>query len=243
MLYGLIGKPISHSKSKELFEDRFKKGHVYKLFELAQIHDLNDLIRNNSDLAGLNVTIPYKKTVIDYLDDINLSAKDIGAVNTITIDRKGEKCYLKGYNTDFIGFERAYTFVLTQKHTFALILGTGGASMAVAYILKKYNIPFYFVSRKKQNKSCIFYDDLIKLDEKISLIVNTTPVGMYPNVDDFIFIPERILRNTSYFIDLIYNPLTTSTMKMFEKYGCITFNGLEMLKMQAEESWRLWKLL
>ncbi|MGQ9847031.1 MAG: shikimate dehydrogenase family protein [Bacteroidales bacterium] len=243
MLYGLIGKPISHSKSKELFETKFKNLHTYKLFELAQIHDLNDLLRNNTDLAGLNVTIPYKKKVIDYLDDIDILAKEIGAVNTITIERKGEISYLKGYNTDFIGFERAYSYVLSQKQTFALILGTGGASMAVAYVLKKYNIPFYFVSRKKQNESCILYNDLTKLDEKISLVINTTPVGMYPNLDDIIFIPEKILRNTSYFIDLIYNPLTTSTMKMFEKYGCMTFNGLEMLKKQAEESWRLWKLL
>lgn len=242
MLYGLIGKPISHSKSAELFEARFKNIHQYRLFELDQLNEIQELINSHPELSGLNVTIPFKKAVIDIINEIDPSAKEIGAVNTLTIVRTGNDFILKGFNTDFVGFEKAYADILLQNHSFALILGTGGASLAVAHVLSKYNIPFTFVSRKKQNASCIRYGDLNHLGEKVSLIVNTTPVGMFPNIDDSIYIPESLFRNRPYVIDLIYNPPKTSTMLKAQQYDCFTTNGMDMLKYQAEESWRLWKL-
>ncbi|HOU98832.1 MAG TPA: shikimate dehydrogenase [Bacteroidales bacterium] len=242
MLFGLIGKPISHSKSAKLFEAKFKKIHQYRLFELEQLNEIHKLIKNHPDLSGLNVTIPYKKEIFDYLNEVEAAAAEIGAVNTIIIERRVNDFYLKGYNTDFIGFERAYASVLSQNHSHALILGTGGASLAVAYVLRKFTIPFYFVSRKKHFPSCLHYDDLVNFEKKVSLIINTTPVGMFPNINDSINIPEVILKNRPYVIDLIYNPLETLIMKNAQRYGCFAVNGMDMLKYQAEESWRLWKL-
>lgn len=243
--FGLIGFPLEHSFSKAYFSEKFKKENIanctYENYPLEDISELNDLIRENNTLIGLNVTIPYKQAVIPFLDEIDNEAAEIGAVNTIKISRAEKEPFLKGYNTDIYGFEKPLLEVLTKDHRKALILGTGGASKAVEYILKKHNINCHYVSRKPGNPGIYSYSDLTEeLITHYHIIVNTSPIGMYPNINDKPKIPYGSLGEQHILYDLIYNPEKTLFLKEGEKRNCSLINGLPMLHKQAEKAWEIW---
>ena len=243
--FTLIGYPLSHSFSEKYFTEKFDReqiaNHEYFLSPLAQIEDFPKLLAANSNLAGINVTIPYKEKVIPFLDEISEEAKAIGAVNTIKI----EEGKLKGFNTDVYGFEKSLVDFLTQKEKKisvdnALIQGTGGAAKAVVYILKKLGIEPILVSRKK-GKGDLTYDDLdtIIFDE-CRLIVNTTPLGMLPNLDSCPDLPFHRINEKYHLYDLVYNPEKTVFLRRGESNGAAIKNGLEMLHLQAEKAWEIW---
>ena len=243
-LFGLIGKKLGHSFSQQYFTDKFEKlslnDHRYQLFELSSIHDLPDLIHNNPQLAGLNVTIPYKEEVISLLDSIDEQAEAIGAVNVVKI----ENGKLHGFNSDYYGFKTSLQNWLPGdiKDLKALILGTGGASKAVAAALQSLNIPYSFVSRSVERYG-LTYQHLMDDQEILihhKLIINTTPLGMYPNLVDAPELPYHRLSPQYYLYDLVYNPEITIFMNKGAAVGANTMNGLAMLHLQAEKSWDIW---
>ncbi len=242
MLYGLIGKHLSHSKSAELFNEAFFPYHEYRLFELECVKEIHGLIERNKELCGFNITIPYKSEMLEYLDEVDEATQKARAVNTVVVKRKNNQISMKGYNTDISGFSKAYEQILSKKHTFALILGTGGAAKAVEFVLNKYNISYSLVSRITKNDNTVLFSDLIKHNYNISLIVNATPVGMFPNTNETIALPEKLFKAKPDCIDLIYNPELTSFMKTAHEYGCYSVNGMEMLRQQAYEAWKIWGL-
>lgn len=238
--FGLIGYPLSHSFSKGYFSEKFQKENItdcnYAVFPLEKIEDFVELCNDRSNLVGLNVTIPYKEKIIPFLDELNEEANQIGAVNTIKFVN-GKKI---GYNTDCYGFEMSLKPLLKPHHTSALILGNGGASKAVEYVLQKLGIQFQYVSRKKSEKA-ISYDDVDALIINHStLIINSTPIGMYPNVNAAPDIPYNAITEKHLLYDLIYNPEETLFLKKGKENGAQTKNGLEMLYLQAERSWEIW---
>lgn len=242
-IYGLIGKKLSHSFSKEYFTEKFKKegldDHNYELFEIPSIEHFPELLKNNPSVNGLNVTIPYKTEVIPYLTYLDNASQNIGAVNTIKI----KDDTLSGFNTDVYGFQRSlFEKVSKGQIDQALILGSGGASKAVQYVLKKNNISYRLVSRAR-SASAITYADLHQDDQilkKANLIINTTPLGMYPDVEEKPDIPyQRITKNHILF-DLVYNPERTAFLEEGEKHKAITINGLKMLFYQADRAWEIW---
>lgn len=241
-LFGLIGYPLSHSFSPGYFNDKFKQNNLhnclYKAFPIETIFSLKHLINANPNLEGLNVTIPYKKEVLPYLDEQSEAVKSIGACNCIKI-KDGK---LTGYNTDVIGFENSLKPYLASHHNTALILGTGGAAAAVQYVLDKLEIDYDFVSRKSiGDTGTLSYSQLNKeLIQSHKLIINTTPLGMYPAVDDCPAIPYEYLTSDHYLFDLIYNPGKTLFLRKGEESGATIKNGAKMLEIQAEESWRIW---
>lgn len=241
--FGLIGYPLSHSFSKKYFGDKFEKEGIdwasYDNFPIASVEELPDLIRNNSQLRGLNVTIPYKEQVIPYMDYLAPDAGEIGAVNTIVISAEG----LAGYNSDIYGFDKSLDQLLDQDFEGgALILGTGGASKAVAYVLHQRGIPFKSVSRRPA-KDRITYEDVDKeILEYYRLIINTTPLGMHPNLEDCPDLPYQLLDHQHYLYDLIYNPAETKFLTLGKEQGAKIKNGLEMLILQAERSWEIWNM-
>ena len=252
-LFGLIGKTLSHSFSKEYFTDKFSKENIndceFNLYPIENINELPQLILKNPTLEGLSVTIPYKESVINYLDELDETAKKIGAVNCIKIIHlAGNKTRLVGYNTDVFGFRQSIKPFLASEHQRALILGTGGASKAAAYVLKEIGIDCVFVTRdKKENAKSIGSNHLInyrEIDELIinafKLIVNTTPVGMFPNVNDAPNLPYQYITSSHLIYDLVYNPIETEFLKRGKSMGATTINGLSMLHQQAEEAWRIW---
>ncbi len=243
--FTLIGYPLSHSFSKKYFTEKFKKenisNHEYFLSPLEKIEDFPNLLSTYPNLVGLNVTIPYKEKVIPFLDEISEEAKAIGAVNTIKII-EGK---LKGFNTDVYGFEKSLVDFLTQKEKKitvenALVLGTGGAAKAVVYILKKMGIEPILVSRNKE-KGDLTYEDLdtIIFDE-CRLIVNTTPLGMLPNLESCPNLPFHRINEKFHLYDLVYNPEKTVFLRRGESKGAAIKNGLEMLHLQAEKAWEIW---
>lgn len=241
-VFGLLGRNISYSFSRKYFSEKFKnlgiKNNVYKNFDIKSIEDFPSVLKNTKYLKGLNVTTPYKQEVFKYLDKIDKTARKIGAVNTIKITKKGN---LKGYNTDAFGFENSLMPLLKKHHTRALILGTGGASMAVAFVLKKNGIKFKFVSRNPKKKKEISYDDLSReVMMKHLIIVNCTPLGTSPNIEKSPNIPYQYLAEQHVLYDLIYNPSKTTFLSHGEAKGAMIKNGLEMLELQAEESWKIW---
>lgn len=252
--YGLIGYPLSHSFSKKYFTEKFEKeqlkDHEYHLFPIEKIDEFPDLIRKHPGLWGLNVTIPYKESVIPYLDELDETAKEIGAVNCIRIlgdDNGNNSKKLIGYNTDAFGFRQSIKPFLETQHERALILGTGGASKAVHYVLKTIGIDCYFVTRTKIisnqliTKNEFSYEELNEyVMSAFKLIVNTTPVGMYPNIEEAPAIPYELLTPSHLLYDLVYNPEETEFLKRGKKMGASTLNGLSMLHQQAEEAWRIW---
>ncbi len=241
-LYGLIGYPLGHSFSKKYFTDKFEKEEIeakYELFELNKITEFPSLIEGHT-LSGLNVTIPYKEQVIPFLDSMDETAEKIGAVNAIQFIRKNGQLSLKGFNTDVVGFSESIKPLLKSNHKKALILGTGGASKAVAFALEQLGIELKFVSRNpKENQ--FSYDDL---DEKVFLefnvIINTTPLGTFPNIEEAPDIPYHCLTENHLMYDLVYNPAETSFLKKGKEQGAVIKNGEEMLIMQAEATWTLW---
>ena len=237
--YGLIGKTLSHSFSKRYFDGR--RDFRYDLYELESIDDLPHLIRSKQPL-GLNVTIPYKQSVLPFIDELSEEAKTIGAVNVIKIDYNSDIPILKGYNTDVYGFEMSLRPLLQPYHSNAIILGTGGASKAVAFVLDRLNIDYIFASREKEVGSKIInYHNLSQ--ETISshlLIINTTPLGMYPDVMSCPQLDFNTITSKHICYDLIYNPSKTIFIKEAEQRGATIKNGTDMLILQAQKSWEIW---
>ncbi len=238
--FGLIGYPLSHSFSKGYFAEKFLKENItgcsYDIFPLEKIEDFVGLCEQYKNLVGLNVTIPYKEKIIPFLDELNDEAKAIGAVNTISFIN-GKKT---GYNTDCFGFEMSLKPLLKQHHTSALILGTGGASKAVEYVLKKLGITFQYVSRTKSDKSISYNEVDSLIIQHSTLIINSSPLGMYPNIEAAPEIPYNFITENHLLYDLIYNPEETQFLKEGKLRGAQTKNGLEMLYLQAEKSWKIW---
>lgn len=241
--FGLLGKSLSHSFSKSYFEKKFQDLHLsdchYSNFEIDSIDKIVSLVRNTNDLMGLNVTIPYKESVIPFLDELSAEAKEIEAVNCIRI-QNGK---LIGYNTDMYGFAQSIKPFLDVNHQRALILGTGGASKAVAQALKKVGVEIYFVtsSQTKKTNNTFFYSELNEMVmNAFKLIVNTSPVGTFPNVNECPDIPYQFISPQHLAYDLIYNPAQTLFLQKAKEKGAITVNGLSMLQLQAEKSWEIW---
>lgn len=245
-LYGLIGNPLTHSFSKEYFDRKFhlenNSNCQYQLFPLKSIAGFQKLITDHQNLLGLNVTIPLKKEVLNYLNHLSPEANEAGAVNCIKIDRSSGNPYLTGYNTDIYGFEQSIKPLLKTKHRKALILGTGGSSAAVAYVLRYLGIHFYYVSRKPHKSDQIKYDSLTReIIREHLLIINATPVGMFPNTSQFPDIPYEWITPDHLLFDLVYNPAETLFLKKGKVKGAITKNGQQMLHFQAEKSWEIWQ--
>lgn len=243
-IYGLIGFPLGHSFSQTYFNRKFEAENIdaeYVNFEISDIKQLMDVFSENPDLCGLNVTIPYKEQVIAYLDEIDPQAERIGAVNVIKIEYKKEGGFrLKGYNSDILGFSDSIFPLLTQNRKKALVLGTGGASKAVSVGLWNMGIEPTLVSRTKR-EGVLSYDELTEeLIVENKIIVNTTPLGMYPNVDKCPDIPYEYLTPEHLCYDLLYNPDVTLFMRKAAEHGAETKNGLEMLLLQAFASWNIW---
>ena len=240
--FGLIGYPLGHSFSKKFFTEKFERENIdaqYDLFELKHITDFSILIETK-DLAGLNVTIPYKQKVIEFLDELDETAAEIRAVNVVKFIHSNDNIILKGYNSDAIGFENSLKPHLKSYHTHALILGTGGASKAVDYVLKKNGIETTFVSRTKGLNN-LTYNELSKdvLDKNL-LIINTSPVGTYPHSDECPEIPYEFITERHFLYDLVYNPAETLFLKRGKKHGAQGINGEAMLVGQAQAAWEIW---
>lgn len=242
--YGLIGKILVHSFSKKFFTEKFEQEQIdarYDLFELPTIEEFTKLIQTDN-LCGLNVTIPYKQEVMPFLDELDSMAAEIGAVNTIQINEINGELKLKGFNTDAIGFENSLKPLLKPCHTKALILGTGGASKAVLYILRKLGIETQYVSRTRK-EGILAYEDLTKeVVEAHKLIVNCTPLGTFPKVDEMPDFPVEFITQEHLVYDLIYNPEETKLCRLAKERGATTKNGLEMLHGQAIAAWEIWNL-
>lgn len=241
--YGLIGYPLGHSFSKNYFNEKFHSENIdaeYLNFEISNIKDINTVLLSNPELVGLNVTIPYKEQVIPYLDEVDPDAAAIGAINVIRIIRQKGKTRLIGYNSDIIGFMQSIEPLLEPQHKKALILGTGGSSKAIFHGLKKLGVEAKFVSRTP--KAGMFtYDELTpEVMDEYKVIVNCTPVGMYPRADEYPNIPYECLTPNHLLYDLLYNPNTTLFMKKGADKGAVTKNGIEMLLLQAFAAWDIW---
>lgn len=240
--FGLIGKNIHYSFSKLHFAEKFKteglSRYSYDNYDLKHIEDLKTLLIQTSNLKGLNVTIPYKERVIPFLDKLSKKAKKIGAVNTIRISKKGK---LKGYNTDWIGFYKSIKPLLQPHHKNALILGSGGASKAVKFALKELGVKTSFVSRNKKAKNTLNYEDL---DEeafaKYTIVINCTPMGTFPNVNDCPKLRYELFTDKHIAYDLIYNPDETTFLSKAKEQGAVIKNGYAMLVYQADEAWKIW---
>lgn len=247
--FGLIGWPLGHSFSKKYFTEKFNREGLadscsYELFPLDSIEKLPDLLASRPNLRGLNVTIPYKTAVIPFLDELDETARAVGAVNTIRIEKNGR---LTGFNTDVIGFEKSLDILISDSdqsafhnpHS-AIILGTGGAAKAVAHVFRKKNWPFQLVSRKA-GPGILSYEMVDKsLLSTHFLLVNTTPLGMAPNLDGCPPIPFEWLDERHWLFDLVYNPPETVFLRRGKMRGCRTKNGLEMLHLQAEAAWKIY---
>ncbi len=243
--FGLIGYPLGHSFSKTYFTEKFKNEKIkdcqYLNFPIESISKLPVLISENKELAGLNVTIPYKEAVMQYLDHIDKTAEIIGAVNTIKIIRLHEHIRLEGYNTDAHGFYSSILPLLKKKHSKALILGTGGSSKAVAYVLDQLGIRYIYVSRNPRKESHISYKDITSaLMQECKIIINSTPLGMYPDVDKYADIPYEDITNDHLLYDLVYNPEVSRFLEKGAEKGAVIKNGLSMLHLQAEKAWKIW---
>lgn len=240
--FGLIGHPLTHSFSKQYFEDKFRKEGItncsYQLFDIENILEYNT-IKNTPELIGLNVTIPYKQLIMELLDEIEPNANLIGAVNTIKIDKNTKKT--KGFNTDYFGFKNSLKPFLENTHERALILGTGGASKAIHFVLKELNIDCLYVSRTPNKSNEISYQDVNEYVIKHHrLIINTTPLGTYPDIENYPNINYENLTSNHLLYDLVYNPEETIFLKKGKEKNCKTINGFQMLKLQAEKSWEIW---
>lgn len=239
--FGLLGKDIDYSFSRGYFTKKFNDENLpysYVNFDLKDISEFEDIFKTSENLKGLNVTIPYKETIIPYLDKLNKRAKEIGAVNTIKISKKGK---LTGYNTDYYGFKKSLEPHLKEHHKRALILGTGGASKAIAYALKKLKIDYNFVSRTKQNSAKFSYADLNDtIIASHQILINCTPIGTFPNINAYPDIPYNGISNNHILYDLIYNPAETKFLNFGAIKEATIINGEKMLELQAEKSWVVW---
>ncbi len=240
---GLIGKHIDYSFSKGFFTEKFTSENLpftYENFDLENISEFPKLIENNPNIVGMNVTIPYKQSIMQYMDAIDETAAEIGAVNTITVSKDKK---LKGYNTDYFGFQKSILPLLKSHHKNALILGTGGASKAIAYALKNLDISFEYVSRTKRKGVLHTYNSLTEaIINKFQIIINCTPLGTFPEIDLHPDIPYEGITDSHLLYDLIYNPSETKFLKLGKSQGASICNGSDMLKFQAEKAWEIWDL-
>lgn len=238
--FALIGHPLKHSFSGKYFSEKFADEHIldtlYNHVELSSIEQLPALLEETPDLRGLNVTIPYKELVIPYLDELSAQAEAIGAVNTIKMD-SGKKI---GYNTDYIGFVRSIQPLLKRWHLKALVLGTGGSSKSVVYGLKQLGIEYQLVSRSPEPGELSYADINRAMLKEYLIIINTTPVGMYPKELEAPHLPYLALGPRHLLFDLIYNPEETQFLRRGKHQGAVTKNGHEMLLIQAREAWKIW---
>lgn len=238
-LYGIIGYPLSHSFSPAYFRKKFAELHsdaAYEAFPLPDVSQFGALTDAHPGICGLNVTIPHKEAIIPYLDELDDVAAEIGAVNCIYF-KNGKT---KGYNTDVIGFEQSLIPLLQPQHTHALILGTGGSSKAVAYVLKQLGIAYRFVSRNKQEPYLTYEELSPEIIGQHKLIINTTALGMYPNIEGAPALPYDAIGAQHFFYDLTYNPEETKFLMLGKERGATIKNGFEMLQLQAEASWDIW---
>ena len=241
--YGLIGYPLGHSFSISYFNEKFANEGIdakYINFDIPDIKDLTEILDSNPELKGLNVTIPYKQQVLGYLDYISPEARAIGAVNVIRVVHKGKKVFLRGYNSDVIGFTKSIEPLLEPSHKKALILGTGGASKAINYGLKSLGLETLFVSRYERPNTIQYQSITPEMVHEYQVIVNCTPVGMYPHADECPELPYDAMDSHNLLYDLIYNPDETLFMKKGIEHGATVKNGLEMLLLQAFASWEFW---
>ena len=244
-IYGLIGKNLEHSFSPDYFNKKFRRLKIdaeYKIFELDTIEEFPNLIATNPEIKGLNVTIPYKRAMWQFVNFLDEPVNITGSTNTINIIRKNNEVYLCAYNTDVIGFEKTIKKILKKrKNINALIIGTGGSANSVAYVLRKLGINFSFVTRYPSKLMHTHYSwiDKEKIMENL-LIINTTPIGMYPNVNDYPEIPYEYITADHIMYDLVYNPIETMFIKNGKKQAATCINGIQMLEIQAEASWDIW---
>ncbi|GET29527.1 shikimate dehydrogenase [Prolixibacter sp. SD074] len=242
--FGLIGYPLTHSFSKKFFTEKFSREGIdaeYENFEIAHIEKLPEVIRTNPMLKGLNVTIPYKQDVFAYLDEADKAAQEIGAVNTIRIEREGKNYRLHGFNTDVIGFGDSIQPLLKSYHKKALVLGTGGASKAVVWALQRLRLSVVLVSRSPNGAGQISYRDLDEnLMTEYTVVINATPLGTYPKTEGAPDIPYQFVNDKHLLYDLVYNPEKTRFLAKGEAHGAAIKNGLEMLHGQALAAWEIW---
>ncbi len=243
-ILGLIGYPLTHSFSKQYFTEKFKNegvtDYVYRNFELDDVKRFSELLKTYPDIVGLNVTIPYKEKILDFVDELSPEVATIGAANTLVIHPETKK--IIAYNTDTYGFKQSLLPFLKPEHRKALILGTGGAAKAVAYTLQQLNIDAVMVSRQPKDVTQLSYSDLNeKIVKSHLLVVNTTPLGQFPDIEKKPAFPYNFITNRHLFYDLIYNPTKTSFLKKAENQGANICNGLNMLQLQAEKSWQIWQ--
>jgi shikimate dehydrogenase len=243
-LFGLIGYPLTHSFSKRYFTEKFKKEAIadcsYELYPIDRIDLLDQLLANNPLLNGINVTIPYKVAVLDYIDELDPAAAFIGAVNTLMVSYDQGRRFVKGFNTDAYGFQQSLAPLLEPHHKTALIFGDGGAAKAVKYVLEQLNISYTSVVRQAQ-KNCLTYADLNEdIMMRSMILINTTPLGTYPNTDACPEIPYEFINSKHLVYDLVYNPEETKFLTQAKERGAKTKGGLEMLHLQAERAWEIW---
>lgn len=240
-VFGLLGYPLTHSFSQKYFTEKFSKLHLqdfsYRNFELKDITNLKSFLAGVKDLRGFNITIPHKKNILAYLDELTPAVKEIQACNCVYI-QKGQWV---GYNTDYIGFKETLMPKLMPHHNRALVLGNGGAAKAICYVLDQLNIPFKIVTRNPQTNNQIAYEDLtVQIISDHTLIINTTPLGTYPKTDEYPPIPYQYLTIRHYLYDLVYNPSPSTFLQKGIEAGAIAENGYKMLEIQAEASWEIW---
>ena len=241
--FGLIGYPLGHSFSVSYFSEKFEREGIdasYRNFPLERAAEFEKLVREEPDLHGLNVTVPYKQVIIPYLDALSQTARAVKAVNTICFCRKDERMALTGHNTDVVGFEKSLVKHLQKHHTKALVLGTGGSSGAVTFVLESLGIEFTLVSRN-QGAGKVSYDE-VDADQvnRTPLIINCTPLGMYPDTGYCPDLPYGAITRSHLLYDLVYNPEKSLFLSKGEEKGATIVNGYEMLVCQAEASWEIW---
>ncbi len=241
-LFALIGFPLAHSFSEKYFTEKFARESItdasFKAFSFENIDDLKMILANNSNLEGFAITIPHKKAVLDFLNDSTIAVKVMGACNCVRI--KNSKLF--GHNTDVLGFEQSFAPMLQPNHTKALVLGTGGAAAAVEFVLKKRNIDYRIVSRtKNEEQNYLVYEDLsTAIIKEYPIIINTTPLGTFPKIDEAPDLPYHLLTPQHYLFDLVYNPAETKFLQLGKAQGATIKNGYDMLVLQAEENWKIW---
>ena len=248
--FGLLGFPLGHSLSKKYFTEKFDtlnaRNCVFDLFSFEKIEDFIERIATENTLVGFSVTIPHKENIIKFLDEIDDTAKKIGAVNCVKVEYRNGIRKLIGFNTDAFGFKKSIKPFLEPQHQRALIFGTGGASKAVYYVLKNIGLDVWFVSRDKTNfysANCMNYEDINQnVLNAFKLIINTTPLGLFPNITTFPQIPYQFLHEEHFCYDLNYKPIETEFLKRARLEGAITMNGLDMLYAQADRAWEIWNL-
>ena len=242
-LFGIIGFPLTHSFSERYFNNKFEAEHIqdayFKPFSIAHIDSIKEILATHPDLNGFAITIPHKKAILSFLNDSTEEVKLMGACNCVRV-KDGK---LTGYNTDVIGFEQSFIKKLQPQHTKALILGSGGAAAAVEFVLQKLGIEYRFVSRNKNiDGSNLVYEELnVNVLSDYTIIINSTPLGTYPKVDEAPAIPYQLLTEKHYLFDLVYNPAETKFLRLGKEQGTSIENGYEMLVIQAEANWNLWQ--